>query len=307
MIHGRRQLNSRWRQVPGGEHHARRLSVSHRKELHPHAPLPARDDLWKPIVFSDAETRGQEEGWNYGVIARLAPGATIAQAQQELDSICAAISQTLPADAHFTLGAHIKLLRTVYSGDVRQSLVALAGAVGLLLLIACVNLANLLLARLGSRGREFATRAALGAPRMRLVRQLLTECVAIALAGGVAGLALAEAGTRALIAMAPRDLTGVRAAGLSAPVLWFAALVSIATAVAFGLIPAWQTARRDLHENLKEGARGVTSERRSGRMRRVLAPSKWRCPPRCFRSPGCCSTVSFRLCVSIKASTPSAS
>jgi putative ABC transport system permease protein len=240
------------------------------RELHPLAPLPAHDDLWKPIAFSDAETRGQEEGWNYGVIARLASGAAMAQAQQELDSICAAISKTFPADARFTLGAHIKPLRTVYSGDVRQSLVALAGAVGLLLLIACVNLANLLLARLGSRGREFATRAALGAPRLRLARQLLTECLTIALAGGVAGLALAEAGTRALIAMAPRDLTGVRAAGLSAPVLWFAALVSFATAIAFGLIPAWQTARRDLHENLKEGSRGATSGRRSGRMRRAL-------------------------------------
>jgi predicted permease len=239
------------------------------KELHPLAPLPAHDDVWKPIAFSDAETR-QEDGWDYGVVARLAQGATIAQAQQELDSICAAISKTFPADARLTLGAHIKPLRTVYSGDVRQGLVSLAGAVSMLLLIACVNLANLLLARFGSRGREFATRAALGAPRLRLVRQLLTECLTIALAGGVAGLALAEAGTSALIAMAPRDLTGVHAAGLSAPVLWFAALVSLATAVAFGLIPAWQTARRDLHENLKEGGRGATSGRRSGRMRRAL-------------------------------------
>ena len=240
------------------------------KELHPLAPLPAYDDLWKPIAFSDAEMRGQLEGWDYGVMARLAPGATIAQAQQELDSICAAISKTFPADMRFTLGARIRPLRTVYSGDMRQGLVALAGAVGLLLLIACVNLANLLLARLGSRGREFATRVALGASRPRLVRQLLTECLTIAFAGGVAGLALAAAGTRALIAMAPRDLTGVHAAGLSAPVLGFAALASIATAIVFGLIPAWQTARRDLHENLKEGTRGATSGRRSGHMRRAL-------------------------------------
>jgi len=240
------------------------------KELHPLAPLPAYDDLWKPIAFSAAEMRGQLEGWDYGVMARLAPGATIARANQELDSICAAISKTFPADMRFTLGARIKPLRTVYSGDVRQGLVTLAGAVALLLLIACVNLANLLLARLGSRGREFATRAALGAPRLRLVRQLLTECLTIAFVGGAAGLALAEAGTRALIAMAPGDLTGVRAAGLSAPVLWFAALASIATAIAFGLLPAWQTARRDLHENLKEGARSATSGRRSGRMRRAL-------------------------------------
>jgi predicted permease len=239
------------------------------QELHPLAPLPARDDLWKPIAFSDAETR-QEDGWDYGVMARLAPGTTIAQAQQELDSICAAISKTFPANARFTLGSHIRPLRAVYSGDMRQGLVALAGAVGLLLLIACVNLANLLLARLGSRGREFATRVALGAPRLRLVRQLLTECLTIALAGGVVGLALAEAGTRALIAMAPRDLTGVHAAGLSSPVLVFAALATMATAVAFGLIPAWQTTRCDLHENLKEGARGATSGRRSGRMRRAL-------------------------------------
>ncbi len=239
------------------------------KELHPVMPLPAHDDVWTPIAFSDAETR-QRDGFDYGVMARLAPGATISQAQQELDSICAAISRTFPADVRLTLGAHVKPLRTVYSGDARQGLVVLAGAVGLLLLIACVNLANLLLARLGSRSREFATRAALGAPRLRLVRQLLTECLTIALAGGVAGVALAEAGTRALIVMAPRDLTGVRAAGLSVPLLGFAALASVVTAFAFGLIPAWQTARRDLHENLKEGACGATSGRRSGRMRRAL-------------------------------------
>jgi len=172
------------------------------------------------------------------------------------------------------LGARIRPLRTVYSGDVRQGLVALAGAVGLLLLIACVNLANLLLARLGSRGREFATRVALGASRPRLVRQLLTECLTIAFAGGFAGLALAAAGTRALIAMAPRDLTGVHAAGLSAPVFGFAALASIATAILFGLIPAWQTARRDLHGSLKEGTRGATSGRRSGHMRRALVAAE---------------------------------
>ena len=145
-----------------------------------------------------------------------------------------------------------------------------SGAVGLLLLIACVNLANLLLARLGSRSREFATRAALGAPRGRLVRQLLTECVTIALAGGAAGVAIAQVGTRLLIAMAPGDLMGVRGAGLNAAVLWFAALASLATGLAFGLIPAWQTARRDLHENLKEGSRAATSGRRSGRLRRTL-------------------------------------
>ncbi len=166
----------------------------------------------------------QEEGsWNYGVMARLAPGVTLPEAQQELNAICAVISKSFPAEMHASLGARLTPLKTIYAGDVRQGLLALLGAVGLLLLIACVNLANLLLARLGSRGRELATRAALGAPRGRLVRQLLTECVAISLAGGLVGLALAQVGTRLLISLAPRDLD-VRGAGLNTPVLWFTAV-----------------------------------------------------------------------------------
>jgi predicted permease len=239
------------------------------KELHPLMPLPMRADVWKPIAFSDGDIH-EEGSWDYGVMARLAPGVSIPQAQQELDAICAAISKGFPPAMHVSLGARLTPLKTVYSGDVRQGLMALLGAVGLLLLIACVNLANLLLARLGSRSREFATRAALGAPRGRLVRQLLTECVTVSVLGGLAGLAIAQVGTRLLIALAPRDLTGVRWSGLSTPVLWFTALASLATGMAFGLIPAWQTARRDLHENLKDGSRGATSGRRSGRLRRAL-------------------------------------
>jgi predicted permease len=239
------------------------------KELHPLMPLPMRADIWKPMAFSDGEIH-EDEGWNYGVMARLATGVTMPQAQQELDAICAAISKGFPPDMHISLGARLTPLKTVYSGDVRQSLMALLGAVGLLLLIACVNLANLLLARLGSRGREFATRAALGAPRWRLVRQLLTECVTISVLGGFAGLGIAQVGTQLLMALAPKDLAGVGSTGLSAPVLWFTALASLATGAAFGLIPALQTARRDLHENLKDGSRGATSGRRSGRLRRVL-------------------------------------
>ncbi|HTX35519.1 MAG TPA: ABC transporter permease [Bryobacteraceae bacterium] len=239
------------------------------KQLQPVAPLPMRDDIWKPIAFSDDETR-EEDSWNYGVIARLAPGASMAQAQQELDAICAAISKGFPPNMHLSLGAQLTPLKTIYSGDVRQGLLALLGAVGLLLLVACVNLANLLLARLGSRGREFATRAALGAPRWRLVRQLLTECLAISVAGAAVGLALARVGTRLLISLAPVDLATIRSASLNTPVLWFTALAALATGTAFGFLPALQTARRDLHKNLQEGSRGATAGRRSSRLRRTL-------------------------------------
>ena len=239
------------------------------KQLHPLMPLPGRADIWKPIAISDDDARA-EDNWDYGVIARIAPGATLPQAQQELDAICAALSKTFPPEMHVSLGATLTPLKTLYAGDVRQGLLALLGAVGLLLAIACVNLANLLLARLGSRGREFATRAALGAPRFRLVRQTLAECITISIAGSLAGLVLARIGTRALVALAPAGLAGVRTASLSGPVLWFTALASLATSVAFGLIPALQTARRDLHGNLKEGSRGSTASLRSGRMRRLL-------------------------------------
>jgi putative ABC transport system permease protein len=240
------------------------------KQLHPLMPLPGHIDIWKPMAFSDGEIRGDQEGWDYGVMARLAPGVTLPQAQQELNAICAAISKGFPPELHASLGARLTPLKTSFSGDVRQGLLALLGAVGLLLAIACVNLANLLLARLGSRSREFATRAALGAPRWRLVRQLLIECLTISVLGGLVGLAVAQAGTRLLIALAPADLGALGKAGLNTPVLWFTALASLLTGAAFGLIPAWQTARRDLHENLKEGSRSATSGRRSGRLRRVL-------------------------------------
>jgi len=239
------------------------------KQLHPLMPLPGHIDIWKPIAFTDDDIR-EEGSWNYGVMARLAPGVRMAAAQQELDAICAAISKSLPAEAHATLGARLTPMSAMYSGEMRQGLLALLGAVGLLLLIACVNLANLLLARLGSRGREFATRSALGASRGRLVRQLMTECVAIAAAGGLAGLAISQAGMRVLMELAPRGLEPAGGVSLNTPVLWFTALVAVATGAAFGLIPAVEAARGDLLENLKEGSRGATGGRRSGRLRRTL-------------------------------------
>jgi len=243
------------------------------KQLHPLVVLPRHIDIWKPMAFAPYEIQS-EGSWDYGVIARLARGATLAQTQQELDAICAAISKTLPADFHATLAAQITPLSRVFTGDVRQGLILLLGAVGLLLLIACVNLANLLLARMGSRGREFATRAALGAARGRLVRQLLTECLAISALGGLVGLAVAEGASRLLMALAPAELAGLAEFGLSLPVLLFTALASLATGAAFGLMPAFQTARRDLHEHLKDGTRGATSGRRSGRLRRALVATE---------------------------------
>ena len=129
-------------------------------------------------------------------------------------------------------------LREVFSGNVRQGLMVLLATVGLLLLIGCINLANLLLARISTRERELATRIALGAPRPRLVRQLLTESLVIAAFGGAAGLLVANWGTRLLVSLAPADLPAVQLLHLNAPVLLFTMAAALITGLAFGLAPA---------------------------------------------------------------------
>ncbi len=161
-------------------------------------------------------------------------------------------------------------IREVYSGNVRRGLIVLLGAVGLLLAIGCVNLANLLLARMNQRSREFAARAALGAPRLRLGRQLLTESLAISSLGGAAGLLIAWWGTRLLVSLAPANLTAVQSLHLNIPVLLFTMAASTLTGMAFGLVPAFETCRLDLHEQSKDGSRGAGMSGRSKNLRRAL-------------------------------------
>ncbi|MGC1620554.1 MAG: ABC transporter permease, partial [Candidatus Acidiferrum sp.] len=191
-------------------------------------------------------------------IARLKPGVSIAQAQAEMSTIQGRLEQLYP-DANRGLGTDVVPLKQVMIGNVSGTLLLLLGAVGLVLLIACANVANLLLARSAARTREFAIRSALGASRARVVRQLLTESILLSFAGAVLGLAIAKWGITPVLAAVPGSLPRSENIGVNAPVLLFTLGVSIAVGILFGLAPALKSSKTDLQASLKEGGRGATS------------------------------------------------
>ena len=209
-----------------------------------------------------------QRGMHYlRVVARLKPGVTPEQAQANTRTILAALAAQYPdTNKRFDSGKVAPLLNDL-TREVRPALLVLLGAAGCVLLIACVNVANLLLARATSRQKEIGIRAALGASRLRILRQLLTESVILALAGGAAGMLLAIWGTDALAALLPRNFP--RAAEISPDfrVLGFTAFISIFTGVLFGFAPAWRVSRPDVVTALNEAGRGSTETARGRRLR----------------------------------------
>ncbi|MBZ5623008.1 MAG: ABC transporter permease [Acidobacteriia bacterium] len=239
------------------------------KQFHPLLPLPPRIDVWVPLELSAPEIM-QTGTFNFGVIGRLRPGISPERAEQQLDAVSVRFGQQEFRTFHLDLHTRLTPIREIFTGRVRQGLLLLLGAVGLLLAIACVNLANLLMARMTGRSREFATRAALGARRGRLMRQLLTESLLLASLGAVAGAALGMWGIRAATALAPRDLPELQRAAINGPVLGFTFAIALLTGFVFGLLPAMGIFRRDLHAELKEGGRDFSGCVRAGRLHRVL-------------------------------------
>jgi putative ABC transport system permease protein len=212
------------------------------------------------------EARGYR-GWR--VIGRLQPGVTAEQAQSEVDVIAANLAAQFPeANRDLAIGARPLLESLV--GNLRATLWLLFGAVAFVLLIACVNVANLLLERAISRQREIKVRLALGASAVRIIRQLLTESVLLAGLGGALGTVLAFWGTDLIVALSPETLTRVADTALDARVLAFTALVSLATGIAFGLAPALLVSKSNLAESLKEGRRGATASGQTTRARGLL-------------------------------------
>jgi predicted permease len=202
-------------------------------------------------------------------IGRVKAGVPLAQANAELRTIAAALEKKYP-ETNTKFGAGSQPLRDEMVGDVRTALYILFGAVACLLLIANANVANLMLARASTRGKEIALRAALGASRGRIIRQLLTESVLLAGLGGLLGLLIAQWGTEALVAAVPQNIPRVGTIQLDGAVLGFTLLLSLATGIIFGLVPAWQASHVDLNTALKSGMRGAGGVEGKHRVRNAL-------------------------------------
>ncbi len=229
-------------------------------------------ELWAPLPLEGLSQPLSRANHDLTVYARMKPGVTIEQARADMDRVGQQLSVAYP-DTNRRHGAWVVPLREELTGPLKGSLLLLLGAVGFVLLIACVNVANLLLARAVARRREVAVRAALGAGRTRLIGQALTESVLLSLLGGAAGLLVARWGIGLLRQVAPAGVPvlGLDRIGLDARVLIFSFVLSLATGVLFGLLPAWQFASQDLNDALKDGGRSPAGVRRRLRLTLVVS------------------------------------
>jgi putative ABC transport system permease protein len=229
-------------------------------------------ELWTTVAVDREgnEPITDQRGAHYmNVIGRLKPGVTPEAAQAEMTTIGNRLEQQYP-DKNLHRNVKIEPALEALVGDVRRPLLILLGAVGCVLLIACANVANLLLAKAMTRHKEIAIRAALGASRARVVRQLLTESVLLSLLGGVLGLVLAVWWSRLLVALGQDDIPRALQVGIDWRVLGFTFVVSVTTGVVFGLVPALNSSKTQLTETLKEGTRGSGEGARRNRLRNVL-------------------------------------
>ena len=224
-------------------------------------------DVWAPFAFTAADR--EPHGRFMMAIARLRSNVSLSEAQSQMTTIAAGLRAEIP---QFDTGWTVRLvpIHDQLSGELRPALLVLSGAVAFVLLIACANVANLLLARGAVRQREIAIRTALGAARGRMIRQLLTESIVLGVSGGLFGLLVAQWSLALLLALSPVDLTALGHVTLSYPVLAFTAAVSILTAILCGFAPAFEGSRADVQEALKDGARQVGAGTRHRRLRHAF-------------------------------------
>ena len=226
-------------------------------------------EAWTPIAFAKDDNMATRNNHFINLVGRLKPGVTVAQAQSDVSSIARSLQEVDP-DNNKGLGALIVPLQEQIAGDSRTALLVLFGAVGFVLLVACVNVANLLLARASVRSKELAIRASLGASRARIIRQIVMECLPLAFFGGLFGTLLATWGINLISSLLPASLPRANAIGVNARVLGFTFAVGLLTIVIFGLLPALQAARTDLRESMSEGGGAGFGTSKQGRLRRVL-------------------------------------
>ena len=219
-------------------------------------PLPSRLDVLRPAAFTADERDSLVGDFDWAVIGRLAPGATASQAESQLNVVQADIVRQI--GEHLEFSATVIPLHEQVVGQARRGLVLLGCAVVTALLVIAVNLASLLLARVSARGQEAAIRVALGASRVRVMRQVVIENLMLAGSGGALGIAVAWTGVRLLVARAPVDLPRIEDVGLDSRVLAFAVVTSLLTGVLFSLLPAWRMARSNPQEGLRAGGRGTS-------------------------------------------------
>jgi predicted permease len=225
-------------------------------------------ELWVPLAQNQFASSARQVRL-LSVVGRLNDGVETSAASTELSSIAGRLESEYP-DSNSGVSARLVPLHDQVTGKVRPALLLLFGAVGLVLLIACANIVNLMLVRSAARKREIAVRAALGAGRLRLLRQLLTESITLSLLGGAAGVVLGTWGVNALLALNPIPIPSYNRITVDLTVLGFTFIASVVTGVVFGLAPAWQTLRFDLHSALKEGGRGAVAEAGQRRLSSLL-------------------------------------
>jgi putative ABC transport system permease protein len=236
--------------------------------------VPSRRELWLPLGWMGVTLTERRSAHWHNVIARLKPGVTLAQAHAELSAIQARLKQAYPGETIGSEVALVPLLQQALGRNMHTALLVLWGVVAGVLLIACANVASLMLARSATRQKEIALRLALGAGRWRVMRQLLIESVVLAVIGGAFGVLLGWGGLQLFLAASPSNIPRLNEVALDGTALGFTFAISVFTGMLFGLAPAWQFSRPDLSEALKEGSRATSAGTATNRTRSALVTAE---------------------------------